>query len=575
MGIRRLVASILVVMATVFVVANLIVVSVNYQSRQSYWGLSEAHQQALQWQEARETIVQLSELGEDVPQGSFEMLSSLPLPLGCCESERSLVLESLKSIGAGVGADRYRASAAWEQLLLAQRLSLAEARRDLAAEITIRNWMIPSLSALALAMVLLVSWTVVKTRIIAPTEKLTYYVNRLLRGRQSQALDMSGAPSELSALYEAFDITIGDYRGQLNARRERALEMSGESDLLEMQVQSLVEMSERAAFVLDVSGAVRTWNRRMISLTGVSKNQALRGLFSTDYLDVKSQEIFDMAMQTARSGKLPDEFGCNLLLQSGREVPVTIQLTPQIEPGLGVNRILGVVSAEQSPSVDAPQPVLAAEREAENTLLVEYVAALEKSLADALPEDDTPTHFEILRRQRAITHTLGWLRENHDALPEKSIDATELIAHVTSLLAPKAQELDVDLETDLRADGAMVKISAGALVEILNALSANALDAIQSKGSGKRKISMSTEYRDAFLTIQLVDTGTGLLGITPDQAFEPFFTTKADKGALGLGLSHARYMTEMAGGSLNLSAPRLGQGAIATLRLPVAEAPVS
>ena len=336
MGIRRLVASILVVMATVFVVANLIVVSVNYQSRQSYWGLAEAHQQALQWQEARETIVQLSELGEDVPQDRFEMLSSLPLPLGCCESERSLVLESLKSIGAGMGADRYRASAAWEQLLLAQRLSLAEARRDLAAEITIRNWMIPSLSALALAMVLLVSWTVVKTRIIAPTEKLTYYVNRLLRGRQSQALDMSGAPSELSALYEAFDITIGDYRGQLNARRERALEMSGESDLLEMQVQSLVEMSERAAFVLDVSGAVRTWNRRMISLTGVSKNQALRGLFSTDYLDVKSQEIFDMAMQAARSGKLPDEFGCNLLLQSGREVPVTIQLTPQIEPGLGV-----------------------------------------------------------------------------------------------------------------------------------------------------------------------------------------------------------------------------------------------
>ena len=144
-------------------------------------------------------------------------------------------------------------------------------------------------------------------------------------------------------------------------------------------------------------------------------------------------------------------------------------------------------------------------------------------------------------------------QENHDALPEKSIDATELIAHVTSLLAPKAQELDVDLETDLRADRAMVKISAGALVEILNALSANAFDAIQSKGSGKRKISMSTEYRDAFLTIQLVDTGTGLLRITPDQAFEPFFTTKADQGSLGLGLSHAKYMTEMAGGSLVIS----------------------
>ena len=562
-------------MAAVFVVANLIVVSVNYQSRESYWVLTEAHQQALQWQEAREAIVQLSELGEAVPQDRFDMLSMLPLPLGCCESERSLVLESLKSVGAGVGADRYRASTAWESLLLAQRLSLAEAQRDLSSEITIRNWMIPSLSALALAMVLLVSWTIVKARIIAPTEKLTNYVNRLIRGRQSQALDMSGAPSELSALYEAFDLTIGDYRGQLNARRERALEMSGESDLLELQVQSLVEMSERAAFVLDVSGAVRTWNRRMILLTGVSKSQALRGLFGADYLDEKAQDIFDKAMQTARSGKLPDEFGCQLLLRSGREISVTIQLSPQVEPGLGVNRILGVVGAEQLDRVASPPPAIASERRAENTLIAEYVAALEKGVADALPEGEGPTQFEMLRRQRAFTRTLGWLRENHDATPEKSIDATELIAHVMSLLAPKAQELDVDLETDLRADKAMVKMSAGALVEILNALSANALDAIQEKGSGKRKISITTEYRDASLTVQVVDTGVGLFGTTLDRAFEPFFTTKADQGALGLGLSHAKYVAEVAGGSLELGNLRLGQGTVATLRLPATEAGLS
>lgn len=562
-------------MAAVFVVANLIVVSVNYQTRQSYWVLTEANQQALQWQEAREAIIQLSELGEAVPQDRFDMLSTLPLPLGCCEAERSLVLESLKSKGAGVGADRYRASTAWERLLLAQRLSLAEAQRDLSSEITIRNWMIPSLSALALAMVLLVSWTIIKARIIAPTEKLTHYVSRLLRGRQSQALDMSAAPSELSALYEAFDLTIGDYRGQLNARRERALEMSGESDLLEMQVQSLVEMSERAAFVLDVSGAVRTWNSRMILLTGVSKSQALRGLFAADYLDVKAQDIFDKAMQTARSGKLPDEFGCQLLLQSGREVSVTIQLSPQVEPGLGVNRILGVVGAEESDRVASPPTAIASERRAESALIVEYVAALEKGVADALPEGEGPTQFEMLRRQRAFTHTLGWLRENYDAPTEKSIDATELLAHVISLLAPKAQELDVDLETDLRADIAMVQMSAGALVEIFNALSANALDAIKDKGSGKRKISIITEYRDAFLTVQVVDSGTGLLGMAPDHAFEPFFTTKADKGALGLGLSHARFLTKIAGGSLALTTPRLGQGAIATLRLPAVETAVS
>ena len=560
-------------MALVFVVANLTVVSVNYQSRQSYWSLAEAHQQAIQWQEAREAIVQLSELGEAVPRDTVDMLSALPLPLGCCETERSVALESLESIGAGVGADRYRASVAWEQLLLAQNLALQRAR-DLAAEVTIRNLMIPSLSALALAMVLLVSWTILKAGSV-PTEKLNSYVNRLLRGRQSQAIDMTGAPRELSSLYEAFDLTIGDFRGQMNARRARALEMSGESDLMEMQIQSLVEMSERAGFVWDVSGVVRTWNRRMISLTGVSKNQALRGLFSTDYLDATAQEIFDIAMQTARSGKLPDEFGCELLLRSGRKVPVTIQLSPQVEPGLGVNRSLGLVSAEQSDSPDTLLPVSASGRTAENTLLVEYVAALEKAVADALPGADTSTQFEMVRRQKAFAHTLGWLAENHDARSEKPIDATELIAHVTSLLVPKLQELDVHLATDLKADRAMIKISAGALVEILNALSANALDAIESEVGGKREISITTEYRDAFLTIEVVDTGTGIRGTANDRAFEPFFTTKADQGALGLGLSHAKYMSEMVGGSLALSNQTSGQGVVATLQLPVTEGLVS
>lgn len=575
MKIRTFFARLLMVMTVVFAVAMTIVVSVNYQSRQSYWALADAHQQALQWQEARESIVQLAELGEPIPADIVEMLASLPLPLGCCESERSVAFESLKSIGNASGADRYRASAAWGQLLLKQRLSLAQGRREFSADEAIRNWMIPSLSVLALAMVLLLSWTMIKARIIAPTEKLSNYVNRLLRGRQSQALDMSGTPKELAALYEAFDLTIGDYRGQLTSRRERAVEMSGESDLLGMQVQSLVEMSERPAFVLDVTGAVRTWNRRMISLTGISKNQAIRSLFSADYLDIKSQEIFDVAMQTARSGKLPDEFGCRLLLKSGREVPVTIQLSPQVEPGLGVNRVLGVVSKDNIESVDSLRSSNAEHATVENSLLTEYVVALEKGVA-AMANDGKPlTETEMQRRQKAFAQTLAWLNKHHDARAETPIDVTELIAHVISVFGPKAQEMDVDLETDLRAGKSMAKISAGALVEILNTLLSNALDGIQINGSGKRKMTIATEVHNAYFNVLVADTGVGLIGGADERAFEPFFTTKADKGGLGLGLGHARYMAEMAGGSLDLSNSRLGQGATATLRLPATEATVS
>ena len=572
MGIRTFFARILVVMTLVYTVANLIVVSVNYQSRESYWSLFEAYQQSVQWQEAREAVVQLVELEESIPVDRVKMLASLPLPLGCCESERSLVLESLGGDSSDLGANRYRSAAAWEKLLRAQRLSLSKARQEFSSEIAIRNWMIPGLSALALAMVLLISWTILKAKVIAPTEKLAHYVNRLLRGRKSQALDLDGAPSELAALYNAFDLTIGDYRGQLNAQRERVLEMSDESDLLEMQIQSLVEMSERAALILDVSGAVRTWNRRMITLTGVSKNQALRSLFSNDYLDVASQEIFDVAMQTARAGKLPDEFGCVLMLRGRREVRVTIQLSPQVEPGLGVNRILCVVNQERDEAKYDSKSILDENPTLKQSPLIEYLGSLEKGVSEVMVSGLALSEFELQRRQKAFAHTLSWVNANKPTRVDTPIDVTELMTHLVSLLVPKCQEMDIELETELNADKAMCNISAGAMVEIFNALSRNAFDAIQIKGAGKRKVSITSEYRDALFIMQVADSGLGFTDIALEKGFDPFFTTKADQGAFGLGLTHAKYLTEIVGGGLGLNNVRLRQGAIVTLELPVTEA---
>lgn len=572
MGIRSFFARILAVMTLVYVVTNLIVFSVNYQSREAYWALFEAYQHSVEWQETREAIAQLVELDEPIPAERVKMLASLPLPMGCCESERSLVLESLEGDASDLGVKRYRSAAAWERLLRAQRLSLSKARQEFASEIAIRNWMIPGLSALALAMVLLISWAILKARVIAPTEKLAHYVKRLLRGRTSPALDLAGAPSELGALYNAFDLTIGDYRGQLNAQRERVLEMSDESDLLGMQIQSLVEMSERAALILDVSGAVRTWNRRMITLTGVSKSQALRSLFSNDYLDARSQEIFDVAMQAARAGKLPDEFGCALMLRGRREVRVTIQLSPQVEPGLGVNRILCIVSEERDEVIDESKPTLDDDRTLEKSPLVEYIGSLEKGVSELMESGLAISEFELQRRQKAFAHTLAWVNANKHVRVDTPIDVTELLTHLVSLLVPKCQEMDIELETELNAGQAMSNISAGAMVEIFNALSANAFDAIQIKGAGKRKIGITTEYRDALFSMQIVDSGMGFADEALEKGFDPFFTTKADRGAFGLGLTHAKYLAEMVGGGLRLNKGRLGQGAIVTLELPVTAA---
>jgi PAS domain-containing protein len=122
--------------------------------------------------------------------------------------------------------------------------------------------------------------------------------------------------------------------------------MSKTSDALEAQFQKLVELAERPAFILDASGAIRTWNKRMVTLTGVARSQSARTIFSEVYLDGRSKISFDDAFQIARRGGRPDELRCELLLKGGRTISSQLQLSPQIESMLGVNRVLVMVTSD-------------------------------------------------------------------------------------------------------------------------------------------------------------------------------------------------------------------------------------
>ena len=50
--------------------------------------------------------------------------------------------------------------------------------------------------------------------------------------------------------------------------------MSEESDA-RRQFQRLIEISERPALILDASGAIRTWNKHMVALTGISRRRQI------------------------------------------------------------------------------------------------------------------------------------------------------------------------------------------------------------------------------------------------------------------------------------------------------------
>ncbi|MEE8059067.1 MAG: ATP-binding protein [Pseudomonadales bacterium] len=104
----------------------------------------------------------------------------------------------------------------------------------------------------------------------------------------------------------------------------------------------------------------------------------------------------------------------------------------------------------------------------------------------------------------------------------------------------------------------------GELSQVILNLLINASDAIETKG----EITLTSDYCDAEIVIQVSDTGTGINEETMLKLFDPFFTTKDIGKGTGLGLSISQGIVKKHGGSLRVNS-QLGQGTTFTIRLPV------
>ena len=153
---------------------------------------------------------------------------------------------------------------------------MISAREELEELQQLRNLIVPTSAILLLLVSLAFGISFINRHVMTPIERLTTYVRQSVRGGEPQRADLSGSVTELTFLHTSFESVIADFRGSLKSRGQRAAEMSQTSDVLERQFQNLIEISEKPAFILDASGAIRTWNKHMVALTGITKSQANR-----------------------------------------------------------------------------------------------------------------------------------------------------------------------------------------------------------------------------------------------------------------------------------------------------------
>ena len=165
-------------------------------------------------------------------------------------------------------------------------------------------------------------------------------------------------------------------------------------------------------------------------------------------------------------------------------------------------------------------------------------------------------------------------------LQARIVRVNELVLQIEKLLRRLIGE-DVELVTIPAASQDVVEADPGRLEQVLMNLAVNARDAMPD--GGKLTIETGTVHLNEtfsakqlgvqaghYVTISIIDTGTGMDEETQSHLFEPFFTTKNPGRGTGLGLATAYGIIRQSGGAIGIYS-QVGAGTTARIYLPLKE----
>lgn len=152
-------------------------------------------------------------------------------------------------------------------------------------------------------------------------------------------------------------------------------------------------------------------------------------------------------------------------------------------------------------------------------------------------------------------------------------DSLKLIAYdihrvIDDSLTVLANQFDnrIDIVKQLAPDLPKVLVNQVQIQHVFLNIIKNAIQAIDDSG----QITISTQLIDGYVTIRIVDTGTGISEADMKHIFDPFFTTKEPGQGVGLGLSIAKKTIEQHQGTI-LFHSSTEKGTEVIITLPVAD----
>jgi PAS domain S-box-containing protein len=158
------------------------------------------------------------------------------------------------------------------------------------------------------------------------------------------------------------------------------------------------------------------------------------------------------------------------------------------------------------------------------------------------------------------------------ALAQQTVEVAQPIASAIETSSPRFEQRSQSLTVSVPGRGLPVVVDPGRLSQVVANLLTNASKYTEPGGS----ITISAALEDGDVCIRVRDTG---IGIEPDvlpRVFDPFVQAKRaldrSQGGIGLGLTIARNLVELNGGSISAHSDGVGHGSEFVIRLPHAGA---
>jgi PAS domain S-box-containing protein len=367
----------------------------------------------------------------------------------------------------------------------------------------------------------------------------------------------------------------------LTERRRHEQELRVSEERFRLLVDSV---RDYAIFMLDPQGVVQSWNAGAEAINGYTADEIIGRHFSVFYPpEGREQRLPELELQAARDHGRVEEEGWRVR-KDGTLFWANVVVTAVYGPDGDLRGFAKITR-------DMKERRRLEELEGTSRRMNEFLATLAHELRNPLaPIRNAVTIMQletlsspVLRNcrdviDRQLTHVtrlvddlldVGRLTTGKITLRRELLRLSDVVARSIETVRPVMTSRRHTLRVQQPDEPVYVQGDSTRLTQVLQNLLVNA--AKYTPDAGQIEVRVAANEQFAYLTVQ--DNGRGIAPEHLQSIFQLFMqaesgTSAAAEAGLGIGLTLARSLVEMHGGTIEARSAGLGQGSTFTVRLP-------